>query len=247
MRSVNLVLPESHIRHRESFKEFVLRDAEPWHRISLGRLYEHWESCNARFFGGQMIIPYLLLSAPGFSQALGDCSEVSAFGGRSQIRLRESLLTGRHRLVRGGEEYSDGRFRFVADVLLHEMIHQWQHEVTGKKEASYKGHGAGFRDKANEIGKELGLAPVRIAKARGKERDLPSCAEWPHCVRPAEYYLGAVGMTESEGEIEESKGGALRALAARAKKYWQACATGCGVEEAQESLCAAARAYGEQR
>jgi hypothetical protein len=32
---------------------------------------------------------------------------------------------------------------------------------------------------------------VRPAKARGKDKDLPTCAEWPHNVRPPGYYLGA--------------------------------------------------------
>jgi hypothetical protein len=41
------------------------------------------------------------------------------------------------------------------------------------------------------VGKTLGLGQVRVAKARGKDKDLPSCAEWPHCVRPKNYYHGA--------------------------------------------------------
>ena len=28
-------------------------------------------------------------------------------------------------------------------------------------------------------------------KKRGKDKDLPSCAQWPHNVRPAGFYLGA--------------------------------------------------------
>jgi hypothetical protein len=32
---------------------------------------------------------------------------------------------------------------------------------------------------------------VRPAKARGKDKDLPTCAEWPHNVRPPGFYLGA--------------------------------------------------------
>jgi hypothetical protein len=36
---------------------------------------------------------------------------------------------------------------------------------------------------------------VRIAKARGPENQTPSCAEWPHCVRPEGYYLGAFSYT----------------------------------------------------
>jgi hypothetical protein len=83
-----------------------------------------------------------------------------------------------------------GRHRFVEDVLLHEMIHQFHQEVTGQHEHSYHGHGPAFRDKANEIGAALGLSRVRDSKRRGAEKHLPSCAQWPHCVRPNGYYLG---------------------------------------------------------
>lgn len=241
--STTTLLPEVHVRHRESFKVFVLNDAEEWYRDHLGRLYDQWENYNQRFFGGEMVTPYIMFSAPGFAQALGDCSEISAFGGRSQIRLRESVLTGRHRLVRPEEEYKEGRFRYVADIVLHEMVHQWQQEVTGKKELSYKGHGPTFRDKCNEIGRELGLGPVRVAKARGKDRELPSCAEWPHCVRSNDYYLGAAVETEDDLEPEDSNSGLLKVLAARAKEYWQACLQKGAVKEAQEKLCAAALEY----
>jgi hypothetical protein len=193
--------------------------------------------------GGALKIFQPARLASGFAQALGDCSEVSAFGGRAQIRLRESVLTGRHRLVREGTEYAEGRFLYVGDILLHEMVHQWQQGVTGKKEISYKGHGPTFRDKCNEIGRELGLPAVRVAKARGKERELPSCAEWPHCVRPSDYYLGAAVETEDDVGHEESNSGLLKVLAVRAKEYWQACQEENSVEEAREKLCAAALKY----
>jgi hypothetical protein len=49
----------------------------------------------------------------------------------------------------------------------------------------------------------MGLAQVRIVKARGKDKDLPSCAEWPHCVRPRNYYRGAFVPAAGKG----AKGG----------------------------------------
>jgi hypothetical protein len=69
-----------------------------------------------------------------------------------------------------------GRFRLVADVFLHETVHQWQHEVLGDLEDGYHGHGPKFRDQCNRIGALLGLPPVRTSKARGKDKALPSCA-----------------------------------------------------------------------
>src|SRR5262249_48651882 len=94
-------------------------------------------------------------------------------------------------------------FLLVADILLHETIHQYQTEVSGQTEEGYSGHGPHFRDLANKIGAKLGLPPVRTGKKRGKEKDLPSCSYWPHIVRPAEYYQGA--YTRDFGQAEATK------------------------------------------
>jgi hypothetical protein len=118
--------------------------------------------------------------------------------------LRPSLLTGSHPGVQPGDKYAAGRFRLVADGFLHATVHQWQHEVRGALEDGYHGHGPKFRDQCNRIGAMLGLPPVRTSKARGKDKALPSCAYWLHCVRPADYYLGAYdGERQKEGKGRE--------------------------------------------
>ena len=68
-------------------------------------------------------------------------------------------------------------------------------------------HGPAFHDECNRIGKELGLPPVRTAKARGPEKSLPSCAHWPFNVRPEGYYRGALDIEPElvkEGEAAEA-------------------------------------------
>jgi hypothetical protein len=127
---------------------------------------------------------------------------VSSWGGKAEIRLRPSLLTGEHPHMRSEQSFQEGRFLFVADVLLHEMVHQYHMEITGQMEDDYHGHGPEFRDVANRIGADLGLPPVRMSKKRGPDKDLPSCAQWPHCVRPSEYYLGAYIDPQREREKE---------------------------------------------
>lgn len=179
-------IPAEAVAHRESFVRFVLDEAEPWHRAHLGRLYARWHEWNDAFFGGQMVAPYIMLSTTGIPNSYGDCSSVSGFGGKSQIRIRASLQRGTHPKTIGWK-HSDCD-RFVDDILLHEMIHQFAQEITGKNDASYHGHGPAFRDKANEIGDQLGLPPVRICKRRGPNAELPSCSQWLHNVRPAGYY-----------------------------------------------------------
>jgi hypothetical protein len=182
---------EVDVIHREAYQEFVLLEAHPWYQQNLGRLYFFWHKWNQDYFDGALVTPYVMFAVPRCPQALGDYARVSGFGGHGQVRLRPSLLTGAHPSVREGDQYDEGRFRFVADVFLHETVHQWQHEVLGDLEDGYHGHGPKFRDQCNRIGALLGLPPVRTSKARGKDKALPSCAYWPHCVRPAEYYQGA--------------------------------------------------------
>jgi hypothetical protein len=179
------------LSHRRGFERFVLEHAEPWHREHLGRLFTNWRTWNGEHFESRLEPPYLLLAEPAYSRAYGCCCALSGFGGRSEIRIRPSLVRGSHPHVEPGDRFQAGRDRFVDDVLLHEMVHQWQFEVLGDPEPAYQGHGPLFRDVANRIGAVLGLSRVRDCKRRGVDKDLPSCAQWPHCVRPADHYLGA--------------------------------------------------------
>jgi hypothetical protein len=64
-------------------------------------------------------------------------------------------------------------------------------EVADNPEDSYKGHGPAYTAECNRIGLALGLPPVRLAKQDRGDKDRPSCAQWPHNVRPEGYYLGA--------------------------------------------------------
>ncbi len=182
---------ERDVKIRERVMEYVLREVDPEHRKNIRPMYIFWKIWNKRYFEEQMIVPLIFLNEPSEPKSLGDCGPVSGFGCSSQIRIRPSLLAGTHPSMNYGDDYAAGRFRFVRDVLLHEMIHQWQQEVSGQRDKGYHGHGPAFRDKANEIGTKLGLPPVRTCKARGKDKDLPSCSHWPHIVRPTDYYLDA--------------------------------------------------------
>lgn len=135
-------LPPQALTHRHDFARFVREDADPWYCIHLGRLNQKWTDWNKEYFAGRLVVPpYILLNEPAQSRSYGEYSNVSGFGGQSQIRLRPSLLTGTHPHVRPEPEFAEGRFLFVADVLLHEMIHQYHHEVTGKVEAYMRATG----------------------------------------------------------------------------------------------------------
>jgi hypothetical protein len=186
------------VRHREQFSDYVRHHGHaPW-QPELARLYELWKDLNEALFDGRLVTPHIILNEPKCPQAFGDHAPISGWGSTCQIRLRPSLLTGTHRAVRDGDEYKEGRFLLVADVLLHETVHQFIYEVHGLSERSYHGHGPRFRDECNRIGQILGLPPVRVAKRRGRDKDRPSCAPWPLNVRPAGYYLGAFDVEQAD-------------------------------------------------
>jgi hypothetical protein len=177
--------------HREQFAEFSRSFAEPWHQAHLEHLYSLWDMFNREYWEGKLVRPHILLAEPSCPSHYGDHAPISGWGSRNQIRIRPSLLYGSHPHVRSGDEFAAGRALFVDDILLHETIHQYHNERTGKNEDAYHGHGPAFAGECNRVGALLGLPPVRPAKARGKHKDMPSCAQWPHNVRPADYYQGA--------------------------------------------------------
>lgn len=177
------------LAHRADYWTWIEANSVPAMRDVLLRLRGHWHEVTAKHFGDAMAEPYITLTEPSKPSLLGQCCPVSSWGSRLEIRLRPSLLDGTHPAMANGSGSAAGRFAFVADVLTHECIHQWQMEVTGQLEGSYHGHGPSFAGKANEIGAVLGLPRVAV-RNRGGSQDMV-CAHWPHNVRSPEHYLGA--------------------------------------------------------
>ena len=171
------------------------------------RLYELWERWNEDYFEGALLRPEINLTEPSNPRRLADCGTRPVFVGdrwKTVIRIRPSLLAGTFTpaLTRGSGSVK-GQLLMAEDVLLHEMVHQWQYEVLHRPEESYHGHGTAFRNKANEIGAKLGLPRVRSNRTDGKDRALPLCSHWPHVVRPAAYYLGVYVPTSGDKPEED--------------------------------------------
>lgn len=181
------------IDHKVEFEKFVLAETNGAYRKFVGELYQKWHEYKREYFNDSLVIPtYLTLSNPKTTKRLGEYSSVSSWGGSSEIRIRPTLFTGKHPLINAGAPM-EGRKRFLFDILLHEMVHQYSHEALGIWEESFHGHGPVFRDECNRISTLLGITQrVRTCKKRGADKDLPSCAYWPHIVRPDGYYQGAV-------------------------------------------------------
>lgn len=175
--------------HRTDYWQWVDDHASPEHkrRLLLG-LRDYWRDCNQDYFDGRMLEPYITLTEPSAPQIYGQCWPVSSWGSRLEIKIRPSLLAGKHPHLRGAERIH--RERFTYDVLLHEMVHQhvMEHEP-GVDESSYHGHGAVFTEHCNRIGALLGLPEVVVRNRKGKPKK-PKSAQWPHNVQPADRYGG---------------------------------------------------------
>ena len=89
-------VPASHRAIRAQVRDFARREAEPFYREWLDRLYDAWEEFNDAYFDGRLIVPVIVISEPATPRTLADWSRVSAFGARSQMRVRPSLLRGTH-------------------------------------------------------------------------------------------------------------------------------------------------------
>src|SRR5215211_44663 len=134
-------------------------------RPHIEHLCRKWLEFNGTYFGDELIPPFLAFEEPGHTTCYGEYCPVSAFGGSGQIMIRPSLLAGTLQHFREGNKDPEGLERFMDQVLLHEMIHQWQHEVNHTDPGefnNYGGHGSTFSGKANEIGSRLDLPPIRL-------------------------------------------------------------------------------------
>lgn len=144
-------------------------------------LYSSFRAFNRRFFRGELGAPLVLITNAHSARTLGDYVPRDIHGLDSRIRIAPTAV------ARGD--------LFSADVLLHEMVHAWQHEIDRDLEMGYRGHGPKFARECNRIGALLGLPEVGV-KGRG---GLPDCAQWPMVVRPEGYYPeGAWGKKPSE-------------------------------------------------
>ncbi len=193
---------------REEIFRYSLEEASPAMKGHMQHLCSCWLRYNEEFFASALKKPVLAFDEPGHTTCYGEHSTVSCFGGSGQIMIRPSLLAGTLQEFRHGNKNPEGLRRFTEQVLLHEMIHQWQHEVAGtplEEFHNYGGHGDTFSAKANEIGTRLGPPPVRTRNKKshsGKTSHLPNPSQWPHCVCPQEHYLGAYVPTSSDKEAK---------------------------------------------
>lgn len=186
-----MMTPAPDQQYREDFRTFCVNEADPRVRPAMLMLYDAWGDYSRSFFGDSMTVPYILIAPTVSPAAYGDCRRVSDFGGTMQITIKRTLIDGTHAHFEAGTHDRLGQERFVLDVLLHEVVHQYCIEVLGKPEDSEKGHGLIFASECTRVGGLVGLPAVGPARAGRRKPGVASCGQWPHNVRPSNYYRGA--------------------------------------------------------
>jgi hypothetical protein len=177
------------IEHKKEFKQFVINESDEHYRIILGDLYSSWDKYNNEFFKSEFNTPpYITLSAPRYMGHLGAYKTISDFGGRSHIKIRHALLGDGHPRTKNMTD--KGKQRFVRDVLLHQMVHQYLDEILGLDPKLVQLHTGVFITKCNEIGEKLNLVSVGPPNQPKSGPKLPSAIYWPNIVRPYGYYGG---------------------------------------------------------
>ena len=168
--------------------------AEAEERTAPAALYTLYDAYNKAFYGGKLREAFILITDCPL-RAFGDYIPADVNGLRSRIRLQPKVWQ-----LGDAKKDAEYRGRLAADILLHESVHAWAHEIGKDLEPGYRGHGPKFAGKCNEIGQRLGLAPV---SAKGRH-GFPDCAQWPLNVRPVGYYGNLFAPKEPKTKKRES-------------------------------------------
>jgi hypothetical protein len=145
-----------------------------------------------------------------------------------QISLNDRLVFGSQAewVVRPWPD--EGVRRFLDDLLLRLTVHQFLLQPSHHHERGDNRFGPRFVAEANRIGASMGLDAVVRRHRRPHDRR-PVARGWPHCVRPAGYYAGAVTAV-------------VLAVACRGGTYQaEAVVPGVGLAELFTYFCASGR------
>jgi len=171
--------------------DYAVYAANENNRNFINKLNSSWDEYNRLYFNNELTPAFIRISS--VFQGACSYSECSnwpgyldwfGYGGKHQIRIREHVVLGTNPMFNQNHNIDD-RWRFILDVLLHEMIHQWQHEIIGYSKGN-GGHDMNYETKANEIGDCLGLS--HASYRRRKDNSIKTAAFWPMNVRPDGYY-----------------------------------------------------------
>ena len=196
---------------------------DPEFRELVASLYAQWETWDRDLFGSIFtsaeLQPLIKIASTDEIAGLGRFQTRNESNyNRSTIMLSETILNGQAANPGNGSHHYDGRILCLNDILLHEMIHQFQHDVvyhgtTIKLDEEWgiawadeerkcgacwllKSHGIVFSKMANKIANRLNLNQVgcQCEPDRLAEFGDRLSSEFPMCCRGSEYYKGAFGL-----------------------------------------------------
>jgi hypothetical protein len=164
--------------------------------------YDTWARLNAECFGGRLAPIPILWGLTPHGGTLGYCS-VHA------ITLHPSLVNPRT----ANPWYCGSKLgeRYAADVLLHEMVHQANHQDGGGRGDGSSSHNCeAWVREVNRISPLIGVdARAQVLRQRRVDGRVVRSPEpgyltqrqlgsWPHCVRPSGYYASPVIACDAE-------------------------------------------------
>lgn len=193
---------------------------KPEYRELVTNLYAQWETWDRDLFGSVFtsaeLQPLIKIASTNEIAGLGRFQTRNESNyNRSTIMLSETILNGQAMHLENGDYSHQGQIRYLRDILLHEMIHQFQHDVvyhgtTIKLDDEWgiawedenrkcggcrllKSHGIVFSKMANKIAEMLNLNQVgcQCEPNRLAEFDNRLSSDFPMCGRSAEYYEDA--------------------------------------------------------
>jgi hypothetical protein len=180
---------------RRAVFDYASTAAEAW-TDELERFGALWRKFNADHFGGRLDEPHISIGSPTSPKAYGEFTNIGGDGIRSLIMIRRTHVDGTFnrgkvplpgqtvRFFREGHSL-ESRWRWLADLLLHEQIHQAQYQ---RGSPSKTKHDVEFAAMCNAVGDQLGLRHVVSRRRKGDAAVLPIAAAWPMNVRPGGYY-----------------------------------------------------------
>ena len=182
---INIAPCDKETSLRKQIFDYAVSQADGPYKKFIPRLSQAWQKFNELYFDGSLTPAYIAITSPVSPKAIADCSIWSSYGGKHQIRIRENVINGEYKGFNSNHSI-ENRWLYILDVLLHEQVHQWQHEILDIYDDGYEGHGEEFTNKVNLIGLSLGL-PL-VDKRRRKNKSIAISSQWPKNVRPAGYY-----------------------------------------------------------
>jgi hypothetical protein len=195
---------------RRAVFDYASTAAEAWTE-ELERFGALWRKFNEQFFDGALDEPHISIGSPTSPKAAGEFHKIGGDGLRSLILIRRTHVDGtfnRGKVPLPGQTLRyfredhglELRWRHLADILLHEQIHQAQYQLGSPSKTK---HDVDFAAMCNAVGDQLGLRHVVSRRRKNDPSRLPIAANWPFNVRPEGYYGDLWGELFEPDQVEE--------------------------------------------